>query len=194
MDCCRSSLRLGGADIKVVVRSGFEEMKASAWEKEDAMREGVAILNYHVPKAFLHENGKLTGMTFEKVAAHEGRERPPRPGPDRRARRPYRMRRRADRGRTGERLSLDRRRIRGVEFGRDGLPKLDPLTFQSSQPSVFFGGDSRFRAEEHHHRGRARPRGGDLDRRLLSRRGPAPAPAADDQSDEPEDGDSRMVL
>ena len=69
MDCCRSSLRLGGVDIKVVVRSGFEEMKASPWEKEDAMREGVAILNYHVPKAFLHDNGKLTGMTFEKVAA-----------------------------------------------------------------------------------------------------------------------------
>ena len=52
MDCCRPSLRLGGVDVKVVVRSGFAEMKASSWEKEDAMREGVAILNYHVPKAF----------------------------------------------------------------------------------------------------------------------------------------------
>ena len=69
MDCCRSARRLGGDDVKVIVRSGFEEMKASPWEKEDAMHEGIPILNYLVPKAFVHENGKLTGMTFEKVAA-----------------------------------------------------------------------------------------------------------------------------
>ena len=55
MDCCRTARRLGGAEVKVVVRSGFAEMKASPWEKEDAMREGVAILNFHAPKAFTHE-------------------------------------------------------------------------------------------------------------------------------------------
>jgi formate dehydrogenase (NADP+) beta subunit len=55
MDCCRSARRLGGEDVKVIVRSGFDEMKASPWEKEDAMHEGIPILNYHVPKAFLHE-------------------------------------------------------------------------------------------------------------------------------------------
>jgi NADPH-dependent glutamate synthase beta subunit-like oxidoreductase len=143
MDCCRSSLRLGGADIKVVVRSGFEEMKASSWEKEDAIREGVAILNYHVPKSFLHENGRLAGMLFEKVAASKD-------ASGRRVLSP-----------TGEpdvRIDCDDVLIAvgqenafpwiesdsGVEFGRDGLPKLDPLTFQSSLPSVFFGGDSAF--------------------------------------------------
>jgi len=69
MDCCRSSKRLGGEDVKVIVRSGFEEMKASPWEKEDAQHEGIPILNYLVPKTFEHQNGKLTGMTFEKVKA-----------------------------------------------------------------------------------------------------------------------------
>jgi formate dehydrogenase beta subunit len=67
MDCCRSARRLGGTDVKVVVRSGFDEMKASPWEKEDAQHEGIPILNFHVPKAFVHEDGKLTGMTFEIV-------------------------------------------------------------------------------------------------------------------------------
>ena len=67
MDCCRSSRRLGGEEVKVVVRSGFEEMKASPWEKEDAMHEGIPILNFLVPKEFTHDNGRLTGMTFEKV-------------------------------------------------------------------------------------------------------------------------------
>jgi NADPH-dependent glutamate synthase beta subunit-like oxidoreductase len=143
MDCCRSSLRLGGADIKVVVRSGFEEMKASAWEKEDAIREGVAILNYHVPKAFLHENGKLTGMAFGKVAAKK----------DASGRRVL-----APTGEPDVRIECDDVLIAvgqenafpwidadsGVEFGQDGLPRIDPLTFQSSQPSVFFGGDSAF--------------------------------------------------
>src|SRR5881398_3184202 len=69
MDCCRSARRLGGEDVKVIVRSGFEEMKASPWEKEDAMHEGIPILNFLVPKAFVHDNGKLTGVRFEIVRA-----------------------------------------------------------------------------------------------------------------------------
>src|SRR6188472_2935153 len=69
MDCCRSSRRLGGEEVKVIVRSGYEEMKASPWEKEDAVHEGIPILNYLVPKGFQHVNGKLTGMVFEKVKA-----------------------------------------------------------------------------------------------------------------------------
>jgi NADPH-dependent glutamate synthase beta subunit-like oxidoreductase len=69
MDCCRSSKRLGGSDVKVIVRSPFEEMKASPWEKEDAIHEGIPILDCLVPKAFLHTNGKLTGMSFDKVRA-----------------------------------------------------------------------------------------------------------------------------
>src|SRR5690349_12988129 len=60
MDCCRTARRLGGEDVKVIVRSGFEEMKASAWEKEDAMHEDIPILNFMVPVAFVHDNGKLT--------------------------------------------------------------------------------------------------------------------------------------
>ena len=69
MDCCRSSRRLGGEQVDVVVRSGFDEMKASPWEKEDAMHEGIPIHNFLVPKAFTHEGDKLTGVTFEKVEA-----------------------------------------------------------------------------------------------------------------------------
>src|SRR6202163_3402671 len=69
MDCCRSSRRLGGEDVKVVVRSGFEEMKASPWEKEDAMHEDIPILNFLVPKEFTHDKGRLTGVVFEKVKA-----------------------------------------------------------------------------------------------------------------------------
>jgi NADPH-dependent glutamate synthase beta subunit-like oxidoreductase len=69
MDCCRSARRMGGKEVMVIVRSGFEEMKASPWEKEDAQHEGIPILNFHVPKTFEHDNGKLTGMTFEIVRA-----------------------------------------------------------------------------------------------------------------------------
>ncbi|HLT43987.1 MAG TPA: FAD-dependent oxidoreductase, partial [Luteimonas sp.] len=69
MDCCRSARRLGGEDVKVVVRSGFDEMKASDWEKEDAMHEGIPILDYRVPKAFEHASGRLTAMRFERVRA-----------------------------------------------------------------------------------------------------------------------------
>ncbi len=69
MDCCRTARRLGGEDVKVIVRSPFATMKASPWEKEDAQHEDIPIIDNHVPKAFVIENGKLYGMTFEKVEA-----------------------------------------------------------------------------------------------------------------------------
>ena len=69
MDCCRTARRLGGTHVKVVVRSPFAEMKASPWEKEDAAHEDIPIIDNHVPKSFVIENGKLVGMTFEKVTA-----------------------------------------------------------------------------------------------------------------------------
>jgi NADPH-dependent glutamate synthase beta subunit-like oxidoreductase len=86
MDCCRSSRRLGGDEVKVVVRSGFDEMKASPWEKEDAMHEGIPIMNYLVPKTFTHDHGHLTGVTFERVTAQKDdkgrRQLVPTGGPD----------------------------------------------------------------------------------------------------------------
>jgi NADPH-dependent glutamate synthase beta subunit-like oxidoreductase len=143
MDCCRSSRRLGGEEVKVVVRSGFEEMKASPWEKEDAMHEGIPILNYLVPKEFLHENGRLTGMMFEKVAAKF----------DEKGRRQL-----LPTGDPDVRIDCDDvlvaigqenafpwiERDIGIEFDRWGMPKVDPKTMQSTNPKVFFGGDAAF--------------------------------------------------
>ena len=141
MDCCRSSKRLGGTDVKVIVRSPFDEMKASPWEKEDAIHEGIPILDCLVPKAFLHTNGKLTGMSFEKVRAM-----------------------RDDKGRrqlvpTGEPEHVFEcddvlvavgqenafpwiERDIGITFDEWGMPVLDATTLQSSVPKVFFGGDA----------------------------------------------------
>jgi formate dehydrogenase beta subunit len=143
MDCCRSARRLGGSDVKVIVRSGFEEMKASPWEKEDALHEGIPIINFHVPKSIQHQDGKLLGMTFEMVRAVYD-----------------------DRGRrslvpTGEPdvfFACDTvlvavgqensfpwiERDCGIEFDRWGLPVLGKDTFQSTVPQVFFGGDAAF--------------------------------------------------
>jgi formate dehydrogenase beta subunit len=143
MDCCRSARRLGGQDVRVVVRSGFEEMKASPWEKEDAMREDIPIINYHVPKAFIHENGQLKGMTFERVRAEydaQGRRNlVPTNEPD--------VFMEADDvlvaiGQENAFPWIER--DAGIAFERNGLPVLDPLTLQSTHPLVFFGGDAAF--------------------------------------------------
>jgi NADPH-dependent glutamate synthase beta subunit-like oxidoreductase len=63
--------------VKVIVRSGFEEMKASPWEKEDAITRASRSSTSMCRRSFTHEDGKLTGMTFEKVRAVYD-ERPPR--------------------------------------------------------------------------------------------------------------------
>jgi formate dehydrogenase (NADP+) beta subunit len=143
MDCCRSSRRLGGEDVKVVVRSGFDEMKASPWEKEDAMHEGIPIFNYLVPKEFTHANGKLTGVVFEKVAAKI----------DERGRRQL-----LPTGEPDVTIECDDvlvavgqensfpwiERDIGIEFDKHGMPKVHPSTMQSTLPKVFFGGDAAF--------------------------------------------------
>jgi formate dehydrogenase (NADP+) beta subunit len=143
MDCCRSSRRLGGEEVTVVVRSGFEEMKASAWEKEDAMHEGIPILNWLVPKEFTHEWGQLTGVLFEKVKAEF----------DARGRRNL-----VPTGEPDVHIPCDDvliavgqenafpwiERDIGIEFDRWGMPKVDPKTMQSTLPNVFFGGDAAF--------------------------------------------------
>ena len=143
MDCCRSARRLGGEDVKVIVRSGFEEMKASPWEKEDAAHEGIPILNYLVPKAFIHDNGKLTGMAFEKVRAEK----------DERGRRKL-----VPTGEPDQHFDCDEvlvavgqenafpwiERDLGIEFNEWDMPVVDPVTHQSSLPHVLFGGDAAF--------------------------------------------------
>jgi len=143
MDCCRSARRLGGEDVKVIVRSGFEEMKASPWEKEDAMHEGIPILNYLVPKAFIHQNGKLTGMTFDKVKAEY----------DAKGRRKL-----VPTGEPEQHFECDDvlvavgqenafpwiERDIGIEFDQWNMPDVDDKTMVSTNPKVFFGGDAAF--------------------------------------------------
>src|ERR1051326_1471723 len=143
MDCCRSSRRLGGEEMKVIVRSGFEEMKASPWEKEDAMHEDIPIFNFMVPKEFTHQNGKLTGVLFEKVKAEyddKGRRKlVPSGGADELG---------ACDGvlvAVGQENSFPWiERDIGIEFDRWDMPKVDPKTFGSTHPKVFFGGDAAF--------------------------------------------------
>ena len=141
MDCCRSARRMGGEDVKVVVRSGFEEMKASPWEKEDAIHENIPIINMHVPKEFVHENGKLKGVRFEIVRAE------------------YDAKGRRNLVPTGEPdafIECDEVLVAigqensfpwiekdlGLEFDKWGLPVLNIDTLQSTLPKVFFGGDA----------------------------------------------------
>lgn len=142
MDCCRTSRRLGGEDVKVIVRSGFDEMKASPWEKEDAMHEGIPILNFLSPKEFTHAKGKLTGVTFTKMHwAEEGGRKKLVP--------------------TGESdvhyecddvlMAVGQEnafpwieRDIGMQFDKWDMPVVDAVTMQSSIPNVFFGGDAAF--------------------------------------------------
>ncbi|WP_315762856.1 MULTISPECIES: FAD-dependent oxidoreductase [unclassified Bradyrhizobium] len=143
MDCCRTARRLGGEDVKVIVRSAFEEMKASPWEKEDAMHEDIPILNYLVPVAFNHDNGRLTGVTFQKVRAEY----------DAKGRRNL-----VPSGEPDQTFECDDVLVAvgqenafpwiepdcGVAFDKWHMPVVDPNTFVSTNPKVFFGGDAAF--------------------------------------------------
>ncbi len=143
MDCCRTARRLGGEDVKVIVRSPFKEMKASPWEKEDAMHEDIPIIDNHVPKSFILEAGKLKGMTFEKVEAvydEKGKRKlVPTGEPD--------VFFEADEVLVaiGQENSFPWiERDIGIEFDKWEMPVVNETTFRSTHPKVFLGGDAAF--------------------------------------------------
>ena len=142
MDCCRTSLRLGAKSVKVMARKPRGFFKASDWELDDAEEEKVDIVVNHSPKAFVIEDGQLVGMSFEKME--------------------YEI---DEKGRithskvVGEVLfpcddvvlAIGQEnafpwieRDVGIEFDEWQVPSVDPITFESTRPGVFFGGDSAF--------------------------------------------------
>ena len=146
MDCCRTALRLGASEVNVVVRSSFEDMKASPWEKDDAQAEGISFVNHHVPKEYVITDGKLTGMLFDVVESvyDENGKRSLVP--------------------TGQEpvlIECDEvlvaigqdatfpwiERDLDIEFDQWGLPVLNKDSLQSSRAEVFFGGDAAFGPE-----------------------------------------------
>jgi NADPH-dependent glutamate synthase beta subunit-like oxidoreductase/ferredoxin len=147
MDCCRTALRLGAEDVKVIVRSPRKEMKASPWEIEDAEREGIPMYENHVPLEYVvNEEGKLIGMKFDKVRAEY----------DENGRRTL-----ISLGEEPVFVECDDvciavgqdnafpwiERDIGLEFGKWDMPVVDPITFQSTNSKVFFGGDAAFGPE-----------------------------------------------
>lgn len=146
MDCCRTARRLGGEDVKVVVRSPFEDMKASPWEKDDAIAEDIPIHDNHVPKEFVIEDGKLKGMKFERVKAEYD---------------DYGNRKLVPTGEDDVFFECDDvlmaigqenafpwiERDIGIQFDKWDMPVLDKVTYQSTNSKVFFGGDAAFGPE-----------------------------------------------
>jgi len=144
MDCCRTSLRLGAEDVKVMARKPRDFFKASDWELEDAEEENVEIVVNHSPKEFVIEDGRLAGMTFD-VMEYD-----------------------IEAGRILEQRAVSEvfvpcddvvlaigqenafpwiERDLGIEFDRWDVPVVDRATFESTLPGVFFGGDAAFGPE-----------------------------------------------
>ena len=143
MDCCRTAKRLGAEEVTVVVRSPKEEMKASPWEIEDAEDEGIPILDNLSPLEFVVKDGKLVGMHFQKMIAesddHGRRRMVPAQQP------PVFLP--CDQvllavGQTNAFPFIDKEL--GIKMTESGLPELDPITHQSTVPTIFFGGDAAF--------------------------------------------------
>ncbi|MDG2375271.1 MAG: FAD-dependent oxidoreductase [Woeseiaceae bacterium] len=145
MDCCRTSLRLGAKDVKVMARKPRGFFKASEWELEDAEEENVEILVNHSPKEFVVENGKLVGMKFDQMEYNIDEDG------------------RIDRGKSTGVITIPCsdvivaigqdnafpwiERDIGIEFNEWDCPEVDKTTFMCSREGVFFGGDAAWGPE-----------------------------------------------
>jgi formate dehydrogenase beta subunit len=143
MDCCRTSRRLGGTDVKVIARRSRKYFKASPWELEDAEEEGIEIVENHAPKCFILENGRLVGLELDRLRWSE------------------------ENGKQKSEvidsviipcddviLAIGQEnafpwieRDIGIDFDKNGMPVVDRKTMQSTHPGVFFGGDAAWGPE-----------------------------------------------
>jgi NADPH-dependent glutamate synthase beta subunit-like oxidoreductase len=141
MDCCRTALRLGADNVKVLLRTPISAMVASPWEIEDTQAEGIPIIENHSPLEYIVENGQLKAMVFDVIEykVEDGKE-------------VFTS--------TGQKKTIDCgmvllaigqanafpwiERDIGIEFNDIGLAVVDELTHQSTNPKVFFGGDAAF--------------------------------------------------
>ena len=146
MDCCRTALRMGAEAVTVTVRSPRKVMKASDWEIKDADHEGIPILENHAPKAFVLKDGKLAGVTFEKMTVT---------GTDAKGRPQLKA--------SGELVTIECddvlmaigqdnafpwiERDIGLDFNEWQMPTVDRTTMMSTRPGVFFGGDAAWGPE-----------------------------------------------
>lgn len=145
MDCCRTARRLGGDNVTITVRSTFDAMKASPWEKDDAQREGIPFLTDHTPLSFVCENGRLKGMTFDRVESvyKDGKRQLVSTGQE-----PVFVEADDVLVAIGQEVSFPWiEESAGIEFNQWGEPVVDKVTFQSTNPKVFFGGDAAFGPE-----------------------------------------------
>jgi formate dehydrogenase beta subunit len=141
MDCCRTSLRLGGKDVKVIARKPMDMLKASDWELEDAIEENVEMVTNHAPEEFIIENGRLTGVKFSEVEWYEDED--------------GRLRSKKLKDvvfpcdsvilAIGQENAFDFiERDIGLDFDNWDMPIVDKATMQSTREGVFFGGDAAF--------------------------------------------------
>ena len=157
MDCCRTARRLGGEDVKVVVRSGFEEMKASPWEKEDAIHEDIPILNFLVPSRLHARQRQAHRRHLREGEGRIRRQGPPQPRAVGRARPDLRC--------DDVLVAVGQENAFpwiehdfGIEFDKWDMPKVDREDLRLDQSESVLRRRRRVRPEEHHLGGGARPR------------------------------------
>ena len=191
MDCCRSSLRLGAKDVKVIARKPRQFFKASDWELEDAEEERVEIVVNHSPKAFVIEDGKLVGMRFDELEYElDGDEIVA-----------TRVLREVFLPCDDVVLAIGQEnafpwieRDIGIAFDRHDVPVVDPVTLQSTPSRRLLRRRCGVRPEEHHLGRAARPRGRDLDPQALRGKRHQAALAARRESHDGQDGHPRVEL
>ena len=190
MDCCRTSRRLGGTDIKVIARRSRPYFKASPWELEDAEEEGVEIVENHAPKRFVIENGKLVGMEFDRLRWSEQNGK--------------------QKSEVIETVVIPCddvilaigqdnafpwiERDIGIDFDKKDMPVVDKTTFASHAARRVLRRRRGVGTGEHHLGRRARPSGGDLDSQSLPGHAAHRASGVRHESREREDRHARVEL
>jgi NADPH-dependent glutamate synthase beta subunit-like oxidoreductase len=140
IDVARSALRTGAGDVKLVCLEKREEMPAWDYEIEEALEEGITLINGLGPSKFLRTQGKVSGIEFKRCTAvfdEEGRFNPRYDEKDLTT---------MEAGTVivaiGQASDISFAEKEAVPVTPQGGLEADPITFQTTIDGVFAGGDA----------------------------------------------------
>lgn len=139
VDVARTAVRMGAKNVYLVYRRGRDEIKADAEEILDAENEGVKLMLLRAPVEIEGEDGKVKALKLEIMELGEpdasGRRGPVSTGKFENVAVDNVI------SAIGQRIDWGEIDTSAMVLSKNGTVKVDELTYQTTQPDIFAGGD-----------------------------------------------------
>ncbi len=141
MDCARVARRLSGAQVRLIYRRTVDQMPADREEVAHLLEEGIEVLELCKPERLVVEDGKLRGLICRRMVFKGDHDASGRKIPHEVAGADFEVPLDTLILAISQHAVLDFFGDEPIALNERGYIEVDPLTFETSVPGVYAGGD-----------------------------------------------------